>query len=340
MAEALHTKYRPKTWSEVCSQTTIVKILSKQIETNSFKNAYIFCGTSGAGKTSVARIFANEINKGQGHPIEIDAASHNGVEDIRNLISSANERAIDCTYKVIIIDEAHSISTQGWQAFLKCIEEPPPFTIFIFCSTEIQKIPETIKNRCQRYTFGRISTDKIKERLTYICQQEGFQNYTEGVEHIAKLANGGMRTAISYLDKCASFSKDITVANVRNTLELYQHTLFFRLIDHLMNKNVGGVLKAVDYFYNEGNDLKVFVDQFLNFVVDICKYSLFKNCDLTEIPNSAITELNEICSYEHISENLVTCMDTLLNLKNEIKNDTAPKTTIEVTFVLLCKQLI
>ena len=339
MAEAFYTKYRPKEWDEVCSQDSIIKILRKQVETKSYKNSYLFSGASGCGKTTVARIFANKINNGCGIPEEIDAASHNGVESIREIINSANERSLDSEYKIFIIDECHAISAQGWQAFLKCIEEPPEYTIFIFCTTEIQKVPDTIKNRCQRYTFGRIKTDKIIDRLNLICEKEGLRDYQTGIEYIAKLANGGMRTAISYLDKCAGYDKSITVPNVLKTLEHYPYELFFRLTDLLFKNDTAGVIKAINYFYNEGNDLKLFVDQYLNFILDTCKYSIFRNCDLTSLPSTMTDSLNAICTYTDLDVRLNTCLETLLNLKNLLKNDTFPKNTVEVTFLLLCKKL-
>ena len=177
--ESLAVKYRPRTFDSVCSQSSIVKILQRQLDTGEISNTLLFCGSSGCGKTTCARIFANEINKGVGNPIEIDAASNNGVDNVKQIIREANERSIDSEYKVYIIDECHSLTNQAWQAFLKCIEEPPKYTIFIFCTTDPQKIPETIKNRVQKFTFNRISVDKIKERLTFICRSEGYTNYEE-----------------------------------------------------------------------------------------------------------------------------------------------------------------
>ena len=151
--ESLAVKYRPNSWDEVFGQDVIVEILKKQIETNTIKNAYIFSGASGCGKTTVARIFANEINDHKGLPIEIDGASNNGVDNVKNIINEASQRSLNSEYKIYIIDEAHMLTTPAWNAFLKTIEESPKYTIFIFCTTDPQKIPETIKNRCMRFNF-------------------------------------------------------------------------------------------------------------------------------------------------------------------------------------------
>ena len=148
MAESLAVKYRPQKWEDVCGQTSIIRILIRQLELNQLRNAYLFAGASGCGKTTLARIFANRINNNIGYPEEIDAASNNGVDNVKAIIKSAQERAIDSKYKIFIIDECHMITPQGWNAFLKCIEEPPKYTIFIFCTTEKNKVPDTIKNRC------------------------------------------------------------------------------------------------------------------------------------------------------------------------------------------------
>ena len=161
MGQSLAVKYRPHAFEDVCGQESIIKILNMQASTKRVSNAYLFCGASGCGKTTIARIFASKINEGKGTPIEIDAASHNGVEAVKTLVKGASERSLDSEYKVIILDECHSITNQGWQAFLKGIEEPSEYTIFIFCTTDPQKIPPTIINRVQRFNFQRISNDKI-----------------------------------------------------------------------------------------------------------------------------------------------------------------------------------
>ena len=217
MSEALATKYRPKAWNDVIEQGSVKVILQNQLETGEHKNAYLFVGSAGCGKTTCARILANELNKGQGNPIELDAASNNGVDDVRNIIQQAQTKSLNSEYKVFIIDECHAISSAGWQAFLKLIEEPPAKSVFIFCTTNPEKIPKTILSRVQRYDFQRISQEGVVQRLLYILRSEeaiASTHLVEAVEYIAKIADGGMRDAITLLDKCLAFSKDLTLENV------------------------------------------------------------------------------------------------------------------------------
>lgn len=337
MAEALSVVYRPRKFEDVCSQSSIVKILQRQIDTGEFKNSYLFAGASGCGKTTCARIFANEINKSVGSPIEIDAASNNGVDNVKNIIRSAQERSIDSKYKIYIIDECHSLTSQAWQAFLKCIEEPPTYTIFIFCTTDPQKIPETIKNRVQRYTFNRIPVNVIRERLAYICRQEGFTNFEESIDYIAKISDGGMRAAISYLDKCAGYSTDLHINNVLASLGNYSYDTFFGLINNMIDGAEAPVLKMISDFYDEGNDLKLFVDQFLNFCMDVTKYALFGTCDVTRIPSSMEDRLKNSTNFANAAGYYSYVIDKLLVLKNMLKNDNSPRSTIEIMLLQITR---
>lgn len=170
--KSLAIKYRPTDWDDVVEQESIKIILLNQLETKTFKHAYLFCGGAGTGKTTCARIFANKINNGAGNPIEMDAASNNSVDDVRNIIQQSKTQSLDSEYKIFIIDECHALSNSAWQAMLKIIEEPPAKSIFIFCTTDPQKIPKTIISRVQRYDFQRISQDGIWERLQYIFLHE------------------------------------------------------------------------------------------------------------------------------------------------------------------------
>jgi DNA polymerase-3 subunit gamma/tau len=337
MAESLAVKYRPKDWSEVCGQTSVMRILTRQLELNELKNVYLFSGASGCGKTTLARIFANKINGGVGTTNEIDAASNNGVDNVKAIIKSAQERAIDCKYKIFIIDECHMITTQGWNAFLKCIEEPPAFTIFIFCTTDPQKIPATILNRVQRFNITRINTDRVKERLAHICKQEGFTNYTESVEYIAKLCDGGMRDAISTLEKCAGYSPDLSINNVLEALGNYSYDTFFSLINSVIDGKESAVFKILDEFYKSGNDLKLFVDMFLSFCLDVSKYIVFQSTDMIKIPSSMEPRLKDSTNFENSLNYYMFIVNNLLDLKNMLKNDNNMRSTIEVMFLKMTR---
>ena len=337
MAESLAVKYRPRTFEDVCGQPSIIKILTRQIEMDEFKNACLFAGASGCGKTTCARIVANMLNNGCGEPIEIDAASNNGVDNVRQIIHEAQERSIDSKYKVYIIDECHSLTSQAWQAFLKCIEEPPTYTIFIFCTTDPQKIPETIKNRVQRFTFNRISTEQIRDRLAYVCRQEGFTNYEESVDYLSRMSEGGMRAAITYLDKCSSYSTDLSINNVLSALGNYSYDTFFALINNMIDGREADVLSIISRFYDDGNDLKLFVDQFLNFCMDVTKYSLFHSTDVTRIPISMEPQLQGATNFNDASRYYTYVIDKLLVLKNMLKNDSSPRSTIEILFLQITR---
>lgn len=170
--QSLAIKYRPKRFEDVSEQSSIITILQSQIQTNSFRSAYLFAGGAGTGKTTCARIFADAVNEGKGDPIEMDAASHNSVDDVREISKMAQTGSMTCKYKVFIIDECHSLSNQAWQAMLKLIEEPPARSIFIFCTTDPERIPKTILSRVQRYNFSRISEKGIFSRLLHIIDLE------------------------------------------------------------------------------------------------------------------------------------------------------------------------
>lgn len=339
MAISLAVKYRPKTFEEALGQGSTIKILRQQIEKGCFGNCYLFAGSSGCGKTTLARIFANLINQGKGSPIEIDGASNNGVESVRAIVDSAGERSLDSEYKIYIVDECHAISSQGWQAFLKCIEEPPKYTIFMFCTTNPEKVPETIQNRLIRFNISKVRTDLIKQRLIYICKQEGYCNYEEACDYISKFADGSVRSAITYLEKCVNYSEDLSIENVLNCLGNFSYKKFFDLTNHLIDKEEKEVISLLDEFYNSGNDMKLFIEQYLDFVLDITKYCLFVDINQTKIPSSLIDKLNFTVGDDKNMAlkyfNLL--LDKVLNIKNAIKYDVNNRTTISVMFINICR---
>ena len=289
MGKALAVKYRPQTWEDVCSQVSIVEILKKQVESKIFSNCILLTGPAGCGKTTIARIFAKEVNCGKGTPIEIDAASNNGVDNVRDIINRAQQKALDAEYKCFIIDECHSLSNAAWQSFLKTIEEPPAKTIFLFCTTDPQKIPATILSRVQRFDIKRIPFNIIVERLEYILKEEHIVNYdSSSVDYIAKLADGGLRDAISLLEKCLSYSLNLTLKNTITALGVIDYNILFELINAMYDGNEEKVINIIETQYRDGSDLKQFVKQFTLFLLDIRKYDLFRNTKYISIPDTYI----------------------------------------------------
>ena len=345
MSQSLAVKYRPKTLTDLTEQSITVQILQKVVESGKPKNAYLFAGESGCGKTTAARAFANALNSGVGDPIEIDAASNNGVDQVRNIIESATQRSLTGTYKVFIIDEAHAITSQGWQAFLKGIEEPPAFTIYIFCTTEPQKIPATILNRVQRFNFTKISMAGLKARLEYICQAEGFSNYTQTCDLISKICNGRMRDAITYLDQCADYSHDLSIENTRQILGDVPYEQMLQLTNYLIDGDCGKVIQAIEFFAATGKDLRTFIDNYLNFVLDLSKYIIFKDISITEIPQYLETVQDQSINIQYTTgiENglnwFMKLVDRVLEIKNAIKQDSSAKTTIEAYLLKTCRGL-
>lgn len=337
MSKSLAVKYRPQNFDEVVSQESIIKILKRQLELNEIKNTYLFCGASGCGKTTVARAFANAINQGVGSPIEIDGASNNGVDNVKQIIKSASERSIDSKYKIYIIDECHALSNAAWQAFLKCIEEPPTYTIFIFATTDPQKIPATIQNRVMRFNFTRIDSSKIKDRLMYICSHEGFVNYEDACDYISRISNNQMRDAIATLEKCADYSTNLSIENVLAAVGSYSYDIFFDLINFVVDGNIENTIHVLNYLYNKGNDMKLFVDQFLSFSLDICKYSICGTCDVTKLPITYEDKLKSCTNFDAPGRYYCYIVDRLLELKNMLKTDISPRDTIEVMFTKLCR---
>ena len=335
MSKALAIKYRPTDFSSLTEQSAVVTILTNQIETNTIKHGYLFCGGAGTGKTTSARIFANMINKGAGTPIELDAASNNSVEDIRRLTEDAQTQSIDSEYKVFVIDECHSLSNQAWQAMLKTLEEPPAKAIFIFCTTDPQKIPNTILSRVQRYNFQRISQEGIVQRLLYILRCEGAiasTHLVEAVEYIAKIADGGMRDAITLMDKCLSFSSDLTVENVIKALGVTDYNTMFDLNNAFFENDKTKLIKIVSDVYSSGMDLKLFIKNYFEFLLDLNVYCLTKDLAMTKIPDVWMDEMNSYGNHEwSVSNNLLTY---ITDLQSSIKWEQNPKAVIIAKFIL------
>lgn len=337
---SLATKYRPSTLDEIIGQSVTVEILKRQVENKTFGHSYLFVGQSGGGKTTCARCLANMINNGHGTPVEIDAASNNGVDAVRAIVEDAKLRSFDSEYKIIIEDEAHANTTQAWQALLKCIEEPPKYTIFIFCTTESQKIPQTIINRCQKFTFNKISSNLIEDRLKYICQQEGFIYEDDALNYISKISNGGMRDAITNLETCSGLSNNISLDTVIKTLGVCNYDYYLTILKGMLSQNPATVTYNLESMRNSGKDMKVFLDGFTNFILEVSKYIMYgKDISNTNLPNYLGNELSAVTSFDTAMDYYMYVLNNMIHIKSDIKNNTNIDTVIVANFVrvTLCK---
>lgn len=344
---SLAVKYRPKKFEDVVGQSATVKILQNQLQNKETKQAYLFIGSAGCGKTTCARIFANELNHGVGSPIELDAASHNSVDDIRELTKQAQMQSIAGEYKVFILDELHMLSGGAWAALLKLIEEPPAKTVFIGCTTNPEKIPKTILSRCQRFDFRRMQNEEIVKRLKHIITQEqkDFENENqyekylgydaESLEFIAKQANGGMRDAITLLDKCLSYSPDLTIDNVVKALGAVNYQTYIELFTHLYYTDNDETIELIEKVYANGVDIKQFIDDFCWFVTDVMKYRLTKSFEYLSVPHTAeIDQFFDGFDYQCESDIAIkNILDLILKIKTEIKYDSNPKYLVEAMII-------
>ena len=339
MYQALYRKYRPSNFDEVVGQKIVVKTLINAIENNKISHAYIFSGPRGTGKTSIAKIFAKTINCE--HPnnhipcnecgncidynnkktvdiIEIDAASNNGVDEIRNLKSSVNLVPNNSKYKVYIIDEVHMLSTSAFNALLKTLEEPPRYVIFILATTELYKVPETIVSRCQNFDFGRITVSNIVSRLSYICECENIKIDEDALKAIANYSNGGMRDAIGLLDQLSSYKNDIiTVDDVEDICGLISNKQMFELIDSLLENNLKNSIDRIIKYNDDGKNLLIIfekmVDTFKNLLIYNNASDYFTDKNLKEKLELYSSKIEECKIYGLID----ILNDTIKNMKFE-----------------------
>ena len=334
--EALATKYRPRTFKDVVCQDNIKKVLTNQLDTGEVKQAYLFCGSAGTGKTTSARIFANEVNGGKGKPIEIDGASNNGVDNIRNIIDDCRMKSLDSKYKVYIIDEVHMLSIGAFNALLKVLEEPPKGVIFILCTTDPHKIPATILSRVQRFQFKRIPQNEVVKRLQYVLQQEGKITYDkEALQYIAKLADGGMRDALMKLDTVLGYTNEITMEAVLDCLGITNYDYLFKIVSSIIKQDATTPMQLIDDLYKQGKDLKLFVKDLSKFILDLCKLELTQDINTTMIPPELKTKCTRLlCKCD--LDLLVDIMDAVNKLMDKIKYEQNPKSLIESELIILC----
>ena len=338
----LANKYRPKKFKDVVAQAYVKEILLNQLETGEVKHAYLFCGGAGTGKTTSARIFAKEVNEGKGNPIEIDAASNNGVENVRNIIEDSKFKSLDSKYKVYIIDEVHMLSTGAFNALLKTLEEPPSGTIFILCTTDPQKIPGTIMSRVQRFDFTRIKNEDIISRLTHILEYENeegahYSNTEEALSFIGKLANGGMRDAITRLEKVLDYTSDITVEAVSAALGTPDYETFVELTLAILSNETESALKMLDDFHMSGKDLKLTMRNYTDFLVDLCKFYLTQDISFTSLPDYLVEDLKTISDSADYSL-LLWMLEEMNKLNSIIKWEPNAKPIIEGQVLLMTQE--
>jgi DNA polymerase-3 subunit gamma/tau len=272
----LAVKYRPKTFDDVIGQQFIKEVIENQIKQNKMGKAYLYSGPSGTGKTTVARIVADKIDA---EILEVDAASNNGVENIRKITENVKYKPLTKSYKVYIIDECHMLSKGAWNALLKTLEEPPAHAIFILCTTEPHKVIPTIISRTQRFNFTRPTTQEITDNLVRIIESEKLDVDYDVLRYIAKLADGGVRLSITMLESCLNAEQELTVPNVENILGYLPTQYFVDILKAVSLKDRDKIISLIEEYYRAGTDFERFIENLVMFTLDLQKYYVTRNMD-------------------------------------------------------------
>ncbi len=357
---ALYRKFRPQEFEDVKGQEHIVTTLKNQIKADRIGHAYLFCGTRGTGKTTIAKIFAKAVNcehPVDGSPcgecpscraiaagssmnvIEIDAASNNGVDNIRQIREEVEYRPTEGKYKVYIIDEVHMLSIGAFNALLKTLEEPPSYVMFILATTEAHKIPITILSRCQRYDFRRISIDTIAGRLMDLMRIEQVPVEERAIHYIAKAADGSMRDALSLLDQCIAFylGQELTYDKVLETLGAVDTEIFSRLLREILAKNVTEAIKVIDEMVIEGRELGQFVTDFTWYLRNLMLVQSSDHMeDILDISTENLVLLKEEAGMVD-TEILMRYIRIFSELGSQIKYANQKRILIEIAVIKLCK---
>ena len=353
---ALYRKYRSATFDEVISQEHITTTLKNQIKTGTPAHAYLFTGSRGTGKTTCAKLMAKAVNclsPVDGNPcgececckaiadgcpdiIEMDAASNNGVDDVRALRDEVMYAPTVCKYKVYIIDEVHMLSSQAFNALLKTIEEPPAHVIFILATTEVHKVPATIVSRCQQFRFSRIDIEASTARLCEIAGKEGAKITEDAARLISRLSDGGMRDAVSLLDQCMSVSRDIDEETVRTTAGIAGTEHLFALADCIQAHNTAQALKILDELHNESKDLMLLLDELTTHFRNLCMLSS-TNMDFSLIPAGSGSRNDLAHQTEKFTlGEIMRCLDILQDCIAKTPKTAKRKTVAEMCLIRLC----
>lgn len=356
---ALYRKWRPNDFDEVQGQDAIVQTLRNEIIYDRIGHAYLFCGTRGTGKTSIAKLFAKAVNcqhPVDGNPcnqcpscqainnqssldvLEIDAASNNGVDHIREIREQVQYSPVEGKYKVYIIDEVHMLSSGAFNALLKTLEEPPSYVIFILATTEKHKIPVTILSRCQKYDFKRISIDTITNHLVHLMEKEGIPAEEKALRYIARAADGSMRDALSLLDQCIAFylNQTLTYDNVLEVLGTVDTAVFSQLLRNILAQDTIAVLHTVDQLITEGRELSQFLADFLWYLRNLLIIKDQNGMeDTLDLSTESIAALQEEASLIETST-LLRFIRVLSDLSGQLRNATQKRILLEVGFIRLC----
>ncbi len=355
MYQALYRKYRPENFNEVTGQEIIKRTLENAILNNKISHAYLFTGPRGTGKTSIAKILAKTVNcinlqgympcnkcvnctqienKQSNDIIEIDAASNNGVDEIREIRNKVNLVPSTGKYKVYIIDEVHMLTTGAFNALLKTLEEPPAHVIFILATTEPHKIPATILSRCQRFDFKRIATTSIADRLNYIIEQEKINIDSDAVNEIARLSDGGMRDSISLLDQALAYSPERIklddIHEINGSLPIEKLSIFVNLI---LEKNIEKLLNLIDEFNDSGKSLIKISEEIINYLKNILLYKISPEY-LKNVTNNY--EIYDVAAKRVTKEQVIELISKFNTSINDIKVSSDPKLSMELLIIKEC----